>query len=257
MNKELMKKACAEFLGTFVLVFVACGTAIITFGTAGADVNVVATALAFGLVIVAMAFSIGGISGCHINPAVSLGVLLCKKMSVKDFLVYILAQILGATVGAAVLYGILKGIKPDFAIWATNGISAGDEAGAVLTAGHYIGGLAIEMILTFIFVYVILAVTSKTENGKTAGFIIGLTLTLVHLIGIGFTGTSVNPARSIGPALMAAAFGGGTEALSQIWIFIVAPLLGAVLAALTFKCLHKPAAPETAEIQEKPVAVKK
>ena len=238
MEKGLMKKAAAEFLGTFVLVFVACGTAIVT------GANFVATSLAFGLVIVAMAFSIGNISGCHINPAVSLGVLLCKKMSFKDFIVYVIAQILGATAGAAVLYGILKGMHIPFedAIWATNGV------GASPAAGQYIAGLAVELILTFIFVYVILVVTSKKENGRIAGFVIGLTLTLVHLIGIGFTGTSVNPARSIGPALMAAAFGGGTEALSQIWIFILAPLVGAALAALIFRCLHKPdAEPEPQE----------
>lgn len=245
MDKELMKKAAAELLGTFVLVFVACGTAVIT------GANVVATSLAFGLVIVAMAFSIGNISGCHINPAVSLGVLLCKngKFTLKDFFVYIVAQILGAIIAAAVLYGILKGFKYDFdslfAIWATNGV--GENPGA----GGYIGGLAIEIILTCIFVYVILVVTSKNENGKIAGFVIGLTLTLVHLIGIGFTGTSVNPARSIGPALMRWAFGGGTIALEQIWIFIVAPLIGAALAALLFKCLHKPAADV---ITEEPIA---
>ncbi|MEG2117403.1 MAG: aquaporin, partial [Clostridia bacterium] len=220
----LGKKALAEFIGTFVLVFFACGTAIVT------GANVVATALSFGLVIVAMAYSIGNVSGCHINPAVSIGMLVSGKMTVKEFLVYIAAQFLGAIVGAGVLYGLLTLAGSDFGmkiagsqVWATNAMVGTGFGGIVASLG-------IEIVLTFVFVFAILGVTSKTENGTVAGIVIGLTLTLVHLIGINLTGTSVNPARSFGPALMSLVFGNGAAALSQVWIFIVAPLVGGALA---------------------------
>lgn len=222
----LGKKAIAEFFGTATLVFLACGTAIVT------QANVVATALAFGLVIVAMAYSIGGISGCHINPAVSLGMLIAKKMTLKEFAVYVVAQIVGAIVGALLLFGILKGTGVKYAIDATNAMVG-------VGAGGVIASLAIEIVLTFIFVYAILGVTSKEEYSKPAGLVIGLTLTLVHLIGINLTGTSVNPARSIGPALASWIFNGNVVALSQLWIFIVAPLVGGALAAVVFGCLNK------------------
>ncbi|MEG1527619.1 MAG: MIP family channel protein [Clostridia bacterium] len=225
---SLTKKAIAECLGTFVLVFFACGVAVVT------KADVVATALSFGLVIVAMAYSIGGISGCHINPAVSLGMLIAKRMSLKEFFVYIVSQFLGAILGACALYGLLTLANFNIAIWATNGYING-----VSSAGSIFASLGVEIILTFVFVYTILCVTAKKEHSAIAGVVIGLTLTLVHLIGINLTGTSVNPARSFGPALMALLFGGGTVAISQVWLFIVAPLIGGALSAIVFKFLNK------------------
>lgn len=231
---ENMKKYIAEFIGTFVLVFVACGVAALTGGA------LVGTSFAFGLVIVAMAYSIGRISGCHINPAVSLGCLLTKRMSLKDFLFYVCAQILGALVGGIAIFGIAKmaglhllGDASNYVVNnAANGMTFGTIMAAILT----------EVILTCIFVYVILNVTSENSGaGKKAGIIIGLTLTLVHLVGIGLTGTSVNPARSLGTAFATLIFNGDAGALAQVWIFILAPLAGGALAALLFKLLHKEA----------------
>ena len=177
------------------------------------------TALAFGLVIVAMAYSIGNISGCHINPAVSIAMLVSGKMSVKDFVGYVVAQFLGAIAGAAILMGILGGTE----------LGLGQNG---LFEGSIVRSLIVEIILTFVFVLAILGVTSKPEFSKVAGLVIGFSLTLVHIIGIHFTGTSVNPARSFGPAL----FMGG-DALANVWVFIVAPLVGGVLAALVWKFL--------------------
>lgn len=240
---DLLKKGIAEAIGTFVLVFFACGVAAWTNG------NPVPTALAFGLVIVAMAYSIGRISGCHINPAVSLGCLIAKRMTVKEFFVYVASQILGGFVGGVAIFGIAKMSDIKFAGNACNGAIGYNYAVNTLkdiTAGDYIGALLAEIILTLVFVYVILNVTTENSGaGKKAGIIIGFTLTLVHLLGIGLTGTSVNPARSIATAVADAIYYGKTEALAQVWIFIVAPLAGAALAALLFKVLHK----------EKPVQV--
>lgn len=226
---SLFKKAIAECIGTAVLVFFACGVAAWTNG------SVVATSLAFGLVIVAMAYSVGRISGCHINPAVSLGCLLDKRMNAKEFCVYVCAQILGGFVGAVALFGIAKMAGVELAGNACNGL-----VGADFKVGNFIAAILVEVILTFVFVYVILNVTdSKNEGvGKKAGLIIGLTLTLVHLLGIGFTGTSVNPARSIATALGALIFNNDAEPLKVVWVFIVAPLVGAAVAALVFKALH-------------------
>lgn len=208
-----MKKLVAEFIGTFVLVVFGCGTAAVV-GCDGAVGNAayLITAFAFGLVIVAMAYSIGNISGCHINPAVSLGLLLAKKMEAKDFFGYILAQFLGAIVGAALLSFLLD---PSAGL-GTNGLYKNSTTLSIL----------VEIILTFVFVLSILGVTSKTENAAVAGIVIGLSLTLVHILGIHFTGTSVNPARSFGPAIFA-----GNGALSNVWVFIIAPLIGGALAA--------------------------
>lgn len=214
-----LKKYCAEFIGTFVLVVFGCGTAAVT-GCATNEVNVsyFVTALAFGLVIVAMAYSIGNVSGCHINPAVSIAMLVSKKMSVVDFCGYVVAQCLGAIAGAGVLYGILK---PEEGLGA-NGLY-----------DNNIGiSFVVEIILTFVFVLAILGVTSKIANGAVAGIVIGLTLTLVHIFGIHFTGTSVNPARSLGPALLT-----GGDALANVWVFLLAPLVGGVLAALVYMFL--------------------
>ena len=209
-----MKKYISEFVGTFVLVLVACGVAVVT------NANIVATSLAFGLVIVAMAYSIGNVSGCHINPAVSFAMLVTKKMSVKDFLGYVVSQVLGAISGA----GVLSILFESSTALGANGYGAGSYASNVGIA------LLIEVILTFIFVLAILGVTSKKENNAVSGIVIGLTLTLVHLLGIPFTGTSVNPARSLGPAIFQCG-----DALSQVWVFIVAPLVGAFLAGMFYR----------------------
>ena len=228
---NLCKKAIAEFIGTFTLVFVACGVA----GATGGDL--VATSLAFGLTIVAMAYSVGRVSGCHINPAVSLGCLVTKRMTVKEFCFYVVSQILGGFVGAVLVFGIFKmadvnplGDACNYAVgFGANGLTTGGVIGALLT----------EIVLTCIFVYAILNVTDeKAGTGKIAGIVIGLTLTLVHLIGINLTGTSVNPARSIATAFSALIYNGTTEALAQVWMFIVAPLIGAVVAAILYKSLN-------------------
>jgi aquaporin Z len=233
--KDLFKKAIAECLGTFTLVFVACGVAALTKG------DLVPTALAFGLVIVAMAYSIGRISGCHINPAVSLGVFLSKKMSLTDFLVYVGSQIVGGFLGGLAIFGFAKMAGLELQGDACNLVVNFDGAG--LTAGTIFSSLLVEIVLTFLFVYVILNVTDEKNNGvgKKAGLLIGLTLTLVHLVGINLTGTSVNPARSLATALNALIFNGTTDAIGQVWIFFVGPLLGGALAALVFKALHSEA----------------
>lgn len=227
-----MKKIFAEFIGTFTLVLFACGTAsVLNCITNSPDASYFMTALAFGLVIVAMAYSIGQVSGCHINPAVSLAMLLCGKMSILDFVSYVIAQFAGATTGAAVL-----------AVLIGNRESLGQNA---LYQGSVGKSLIVEIILTFIFVLVILCVTSKKEYEKPAGLIIGMTLTLVHIFGIHFTGTSVNPARSFGPAILV-----GGEALKSLWVFILAPLAGAVLAALVFKVLIQDKSEKAENIEE-------
>lgn len=225
---ESFKKYIAEFIGTGVLVFGGCGTAIGTnilianTGYSGilTTAAVIAIALAFGLSIVAMAYSIGNVSGCHINPAVSLGVLINGGMSVKDFIGYVISQFLGATAGAACLM-LIFGNKS----LGANGFYKASAAGLGMK-----GAFIVEVALTFIFVLAVLGVTSKVENSKVAGLVIGLTLTFVHLIGIPLTGTSVNPARSFGPAV----FQGG-DALTQLWVFIVAPLVGAAIAAVVHR----------------------
>lgn len=213
-----IKKYVAEFIGTFVLVLFACGTAAVVGCSATNGTGYLLTTLSFGLVIVAMAYSIGNISGCHINPAVSIAMLVNKKMSLKDFIGYVVAQFIGATCGAAVLMAFV-------------GVESGLGANA-LYKNDVLLSLLIEIILTFVFVISILGVTSKESNSAVSGIVIGLSLTLVHILGISFTGTSVNPARSFGPALLV-----GGAALSNVWVFIVAPLIGGVLAALTYKFL--------------------
>ena len=224
------KKYLAEFFGTMVLVTLACGVAVVTKCATAADKLM--TAGAFGLVIVAMAYSVGNVSGCHINPAVSIAMLVSKKMSGKDFVGYVIAQFLGAIAGAAIL-GVIFGFhNPDNSFGCNGLVNAGTETAAIIKS------IIVEIILTGVFVFAILGVTSKKEFGRVAGLVIGGTLTLVHLLGIPLTGTSVNPARSFGPALMAAISGNGTP-LSVVWVFIVAPLIGGVLAALAWK-LVKP-----------------
>src|SRR4051794_4904562 len=221
------KKLVAEALGTALLVFFAVGVATLSFGFgfAGSSTaaGVVATALAFGLVLLTMAYTLGPISGCHVNPAVTMGFLVSKRMSLREALGYMVAQVAGAIVGAFALWALLQGAslyKDDYGM-GQNGF--GKESIVGINA---IGALTIEVLMTALFVFTILSVTRKAAPPLVAGAIIGLSLTVVHLIGIPFTGTSVNPARSIGPAL----FVGGV-ALTQLWVFIVAPLVGGAGAA--------------------------
>ena len=218
---DSIKKYVAEFIGTFVLVFAACGTAAAV-GCKGSEANgaYILTALAFGLVIVAMAYSIGNISGCHINPAVSIAMLVSKKLSAKDFCGYVIAQFVGGIAGAACICVML-------------GFHCGFGANALYN-DNILLSLFIEVLLTFIFVLAILGVTSKPEFSNVAGLVIGLTLTLVHIFGIHFTGTSVNPARSFASAVFAQG-----PALANVWVFIVAPLVGGALAAFVYKFLSE------------------
>ncbi len=227
-----IKKYVAEFIGTMVLVIMGCGTAMLVGCDAVNGGGYILTALAFGLTIVAMAYSIGNISGCHINPAVSLGVLLTGGMKIAEFIGYIISQCLGALAGAGVLAAIFNlGDVKDM----TGGFGSNGLAGV---NGSIWAGLLVEIVLTFIFVIAILGVTSKKANhGSFAGIVIGLTLTFVHILGIGLTGTSVNPARSIGPAIVAAISGNG-DPVASLWVFIVGPLVGAALAAVVYKFLE-------------------
>jgi aquaporin Z len=227
-----MKKYIAEFIGTMVLVIMGCGTAMLVGCDAANGGGYILTALAFGLTIVGMAYCIGNISGCHINPAVSLGVLLSGGMSVNDFIGYVIAQCLGAFAGSGILAAIfsLGNVTDMTGGYGTNGLSGVNGSG--------IAGLLVEIILTFIFVMTILGVTSKKANhGSFGGLVIGFTLTLVHILGIGLTGTSVNPARSLGPAIVAA-ISGNSAPLSSLWVFIIGPLIGAALAAVVYKYLE-------------------
>ncbi len=220
-----MKKYISEFVGTLTLVLVACGVAV-TIGCSTPS-GIIATSIAFGLVIVAMAYSIGNVSGCHINPAVSISMVVAGKMSISECIKYVIAQILGALTGSSLL-GLFLG---KFNTLGANGYGNLLPNGTKVT---WLIALAVEVILTFIFITAILGVTDKKENKAVSGIVIGLTLTLVHLIGISFTGTSVNPARSLAPALLQ----GGT-ALCQVWVFIVAPIIGAILAGLFYKFVTK------------------
>ena len=224
-----MKKYLAEMIGTMVLVLMGCGTAVslgCTSDNPELASTVVGTAMAFGLAVVAMAYTIGGISGCHINPAITFGCLLSGRISGKDAGMYMIFQTIGAIIGAAVL----------FLCTSTSGSAiVGTGANACQNGVSEMGGLVAEIVFTAIFVLVVLGTTdSKKGAGNFAGLAIGLSLILVHLVCIRYTGTSVNPARSIGPAL----FQGGA-ALSQLWIFIVGPFIGAAIASLIWKCIGK------------------
>ena len=228
-----MKKYIAEFIGTFTLVFLGCGTAMLVGCDAVNGGGYILTALAFGLTIVGMAYCVGNISGCHINPAVSIGVLLSGGMTTKDFFGYVVSQCLGATAGSALLLGIFKlgGVEDMTGGLGTNGLAG--------VNGSAVAGLLVELVLTFIFVLTILGVTDKDAgHGSFGGVVIGFTLTLVHILGIGLTGTSVNPARSFGPALIAAIAGNGAP-MACLWVFIIAPLSGGALAAVVYKFLKE------------------
>lgn len=222
-----MKKYIAEMVGTMVLVLMGCGSAVFAgnvAGTVGAGVGTLGVALAFGLSVVAMAYAIGGVSGCHINPAITLGVFLSGRMSGKDAGMYMLFQVIGAVIGSAVLYAL---------------VATGAHEGPTATGSNSFGegmmaqAFIAEAVFTFIFVLVVLGATDEKRGaGNLAGLAIGLTLVLVHIVCIPITGTSVNPARSLGPAL----FEGGV-ALSQLWLFIVAPFVGAALSAWVWKAI--------------------
>ncbi|WP_026670611.1 MIP/aquaporin family protein [Butyrivibrio sp. AE3006] len=227
-----MKKYIAECIGTCVLVVLGCGTAMLVGCDAANGSGYLLTALAFGLTIVGMAYCVGNISGCHINPAVSLGVLLSGGMEKSDFIGYVVSQCLGALIGSgllAVIFGT-GGVVDKTGGFGANGLGG--------VGGNPVAGLLVEIILTFIFVLTILGVTSKkADHGSFGGLVIGFTLTLVHILGIGLTGTSVNPARSLGPAIFAA-ISGNSAPLAALWVFIVGPLVGAALAAIVYKYLE-------------------
>lgn len=227
-----LKKYVAEFIGTMALVTLGCGTAMLVGCDAANGGGYILTALAFGLVIVGMAYCVGNISGCHINPAVSLGVLISGGMKFNDFIGYIISQCAGAFAGSGILAAIfgLGGVEDKTGGFGSNGLAGvGDNP---------LAGLIVEVVLTFIFVMTILGVTSRKANhGSFGGIVIGFTLTLVHILGIGLTGTSVNPARSLGPAIMAA-IDGNSDPISCIWVFIVGPLIGAAAAASVYMYLE-------------------
>ncbi|MEM7330030.1 MAG: aquaporin Z [Pseudomonadota bacterium] len=227
-----MKKMIAEAVGTFTLVLFGCGAAVLAgAGTVGVEaVGQLGIAFAFGLAIVAMAYGIGPISGCHVNPAVSFGAFVSGRMSAGEMIQYWIAQFIGAVAGAGVLYLIASG-KADYSL-AENGLGANGWGEGYLGEYSMMAALIFEIVATFIFLVVILGSTQKGAPAQLAGLAIGLTLVLIHIVGIQVTGVSVNPARSFGPAVFV-----GGAALSQLWLFIVAPLIGAALAGALFK--HK------------------
>lgn len=229
MEVKNSSKYIAEFLGTMVLVLMGCGSAVIAGADGTTGVGLLGISFAFGLSVVAMAYAIGPISGCHINPAISISMLAAGKLSAKDTGGYVVSQILGALAGAGILFAIATG-KTDYAIgeW---GLGSNGWGEGYLGEYSMLAAFIAETIFTFIFLLVIFGATSaQNSNGGFAGLVIGLTLVLIHIVGIKVTGVSVNPARSIGPAI----FAGGT-ALTQLWLFIVAPVAGGVLAALVWK----------------------
>jgi aquaporin Z len=226
MNKQL-----AEFIGTFALVFFGCGAAAIG-GLAAPGptaIDILGIASAFGFAIVAMAYGIGPISGCHVNPAVSFGVFVAGRMTAAEMVRYWIAQVLGALVGAAVLYIILSGKA---AGW-TGGLGQNGWGAGYLGEYNVVSAFVYEVVATFLFLVCILGVTHPFAPAGFAGLAIGLTLVVIHLVGINITGTSVNPARSIGPAIIG--MGTNPKAVVQLWLFIIAPLIGAGLAGFLYR----------------------
>jgi aquaporin Z len=223
-----MKKYLAELLGTFVLVFIGTGSAVV----AGKSIGVLGIALAFGISVLVMVYAIGRISGCHINPAITIAMLFNGKIPSKDAIIYIIMQCIGAIFASMLLLAIMTGL-PGFDITSTNLGANGYGAG-------YLGGYSLtsafitEVVMTFIFLMVIFGATSSKAPAGFAGIAIGFSLAMIHMVSIPITGTSVNPARSLGPALVA----GGT-ALSQLWLFIIAPVIGAIIAAVVWKYLFE------------------
>ncbi|MGB7053138.1 MAG: aquaporin [Acidimicrobiales bacterium] len=246
----MLRRLAAELLGTLILVFIACGVATLSFGKGfnfagftlahNLSAGIVATALAFGLVLLALVYVLGPISGCHVNPAVTIGALLARRIQPVEGVLYMVAQFIGGILGALLLWGVFSA-SPLYRRTVT-GLGAdgyGKASDVHISAG---GAFLVEVILTAIFVFVVLGVTSRIANAAAAGLVIGLTLTFIHLIGIPLTGTSVNPARSLGPALVV----GGT-ALSQVWLFIVAPAIGGAVAAIIHWVIYPKDAPEATE----------
>jgi aquaporin Z len=229
METTTFSKFSAEFFGTLVLVLMGCGSAVIAGANGTTGVGLLGISFAFGLSVVAMAYAIGHISGCHINPAISIAMVVAGRMKASEAVVYIIAQVLGAIAGAGILFLIASG-KDGYNVVA-NGL--GQNGYAALSPAHYNlqSGFIAEVVFTFIFLFVIFGATSsKNIHGGFAGISIGLSLVLIHIVGIPITGVSVNPARSIGPALLA-----GGEAISQLWLFIVAPILGSILSAVVWR----------------------
>lgn len=237
-RRENMRKFIAEFIGTLVLTTFGCGTAMLVGCNSDNGGGYILTALAFGLSIVAMAYCIGNVSGCHINPAVSMAFLARGEMKIGEFFGYVISQCLGAFAGAGILCGIFEfgQVTDRTGAYGSNGLAG--------VHGHVVSGLVVEFLLTFVFVLTILGVTSKrAKHGSFGGLVIGLSLTFVHIFGIGLTGTSVNPARSIGPAVVSA-ITGTTGPAKDLWIFIVAPFLGAIFAAIVYTAIEGEEEPE-------------
>ena len=230
-NMHCFKKYFAEMLGTLVLVLFGCGVAVFTGG------NVVATSLAFGFALIAMAFCVGNASGAHLNPAVSFAMLIAKRITFKDFVGYMIAQLIGAAEACLLLWLFFGRANGYGANVVQAAITTQYSAGASLVVG-----LVAEIVLTFVFVIAVLGVTSKTENKSVIGFVAGIALALVHLLGLALTGTSVNPARSLLPSFFA-----GGEALREVWIYVVGPFVGAALAALCYSILDNTPKHELAE----------
>ena len=225
-----MNKALAEFIGTFALVFFGCGAAVVGgMGSGPTAINLLGIASAFGFAIVAMAYAIGPISGCHVNPAVSFGVMVAGRMSVADMITYWVAQVAGAIVGALVLYIILSGKAQGW----TGGLGQNGWGAGYLGEYNTLAAFVFEVVATFLFLTTILGVTHPFMPAGFAGLAIGLTLAAIHIVGINITGTSVNPARSIGPALVG--IGTNPGAVAQLWMFIIAPLIGAGLAGILYR----------------------
>lgn len=220
-----MKHAIAEFIGTMTLVLFGCGAAVI----AGGDIGLTGISFAFGLALIGMAYGIGNVSGCHINPAVTIGAVIAGRLPSSKALTYILAQLAGAVAGAAILYIIATGKGGGYDV-AASGLGQNGWGADYLGEYNMVSAFVFELVATFLFVVVILGATGAGAPGAVAGMAIGLTLVVIHLVGINVTGVSVNPARSFGPALFA-----GGHAMSQLWLFIVAPVLGAAAAGVLFK----------------------
>lgn len=238
-----MRKYLSELIGTLVLVLFGCGVAVLT------NADIVATSLAFGLSIIALAYVIGSVSGCHVNPAITISMLIDKRISLKDAIFYIVSQIVGAILGTLLLMFIIKSSnlgEIEFVGLGQNGYGAASAININLFAA-----LVIEVILTFVFTFAVLGVTADSKKGAVAPIVIGLALAFVHLLGIKLTGTSVNPARSLAPAI----FMGG-KALEQVWVFIIGPVVGAVLAAFTYKFIKVPEEKEEV-VKEVKIEIKK
>ncbi len=229
-ESSAVKKYVAEMIGTLVLVLMGCGSAVL----AGSYIGFVGISFAFGLAVLAMVYAIGGISGCHINPAISISMLAAGKISVKDAVMYVIAQCVGATIGAALLYSIAVG-NSTYSL-SVNGLGQNGFDAASPAGFSMISAFTAEVLLTFIFLLVIHGSTSEKAPKGFAGISIGLSLVLIHLVGIPITGTSVNPARSLGPAVIVGLV--DSTALSQLWLFWAAPIVGALLAAVVWKILQ-------------------